>query len=303
MARSARKKSDFSIFHIIVKSISDVLLFKSNDDKNFYLSLIKHYQYIYKFKVYSYCLMSNHAHFIIDVNGADISKIMHCINFRYALYFNKKYKRKGPLFLDRFKSKIVHNEQYLINLSAYIHKNPLSISKYRNCIEKYTYSSLCVFLGFKKDKFEILDEDFIMQLFSSDVKKARKQYLKLVFIIDENTLNNQNIENEKASYNSNRNIISRSFDPEHILEFISDVVKKKENLFKNNCKNKNDIALTILLMRCLCDFTYAKICKVINISEYKACKLCDNAVNLLKLNPNFKNIIEDFISIYIPLAQ
>ena len=48
-------------------------------------------------KIYSYCLMSNHAHFIIDVNGTDISKIMHCINFRCALYFNKNYK-EGPLF-------------------------------------------------------------------------------------------------------------------------------------------------------------------------------------------------------------
>ena len=60
-----------------------------------------------------------------------------------------------------------------------------------------------------KDKFEILDEDFIMQLFSSDVKKLENNYLKLVLLWMKILLNNQNIENEKASYNSNRNIISK----------------------------------------------------------------------------------------------
>lgn len=65
------------------------------------------YQENYGFKVYGFCLMDNHAHFIIDVNGADISNIMHSINFKYAQVYNRKHKRHGHLFQDRFKSKIV----------------------------------------------------------------------------------------------------------------------------------------------------------------------------------------------------
>ncbi|WDC83583.1 transposase [Caloramator sp. mosi_1] len=58
--------------------------------------------------------MDNHAHFIIDANGADISKIMHFINYKYAMWFNKRYSRHGHLFQDRFKSKIVKDERYLL---------------------------------------------------------------------------------------------------------------------------------------------------------------------------------------------
>ena len=57
--------------------------------------------------------MDNHAHLLIDANGADISKVMHGINFSYAMYFNKKYEREGHLFKDRFKSKIVDDDRYL----------------------------------------------------------------------------------------------------------------------------------------------------------------------------------------------
>lgn len=129
MPRIARIKSGTAIYHIMARSISEVKLFRSSDDKKKYMKLIKEYQKLYNFKIYAYCLMDNHLHLIIDANGADISKIMHCINFKYARYFNTVHKRHGHLFQDRFKSKIVLDNEYLIKLSAYIHNNPLDIKQ------------------------------------------------------------------------------------------------------------------------------------------------------------------------------
>jgi putative transposase len=94
MARKARVKTNESIFHIVCKSISEVNLFKNDDDKEKYLSLVKKYKKLYKVKIYGYCLMNNHTHLLIDANGADISKVMHGVNLCYAMYFNKKYKRE-----------------------------------------------------------------------------------------------------------------------------------------------------------------------------------------------------------------
>ena len=113
MARKARLKSGDAIYHIMCKSISEVNLFRDSEDKEKYLSLTKKYKKLYNVKIYGYCLMDNHAHLLIDANGADISKVMHGINFSYAMYFNKKYEREGHLFKDRFKSKIVDNDRYL----------------------------------------------------------------------------------------------------------------------------------------------------------------------------------------------
>ena len=115
------------------RSISEINLFKDDSDKRKYMALIKKYQRLFKFKVYGYCLMNNHVHLIIDANGSDISKVMHGINFSYAQYFNKRHKRHGHLFQDRFKSKIINNKRYLFAVSAYVHNNPTNIPEYNNC--------------------------------------------------------------------------------------------------------------------------------------------------------------------------
>ena len=98
MPRKPRVKTDDSIFHIMCKSISEVTLFRDNEDKNKYLFLIKKYKTLYNFKIYGYCLMDTHSHLMIDANGSDISKVMHGINFSYAMYFNRKYKKRRTSF-------------------------------------------------------------------------------------------------------------------------------------------------------------------------------------------------------------
>ncbi|SKA97798.1 REP element-mobilizing transposase RayT, partial [Caloramator quimbayensis] len=120
MPRLARQKSYDSIFHVMVKSIVEAPLFKDDDDKVKFMDFVKKAQNQFEFKVYSYCLMDNHAHFIIDANGADISKIMHFINYKYAMYYNKRHERIGHLFHDRFKSLIVDSDRYLFALTAYV---------------------------------------------------------------------------------------------------------------------------------------------------------------------------------------
>jgi REP element-mobilizing transposase RayT len=125
MPRTAREKTSDSVFHIMCRSLDEVDLFKEDADKVIYLKYVKHYMGIFKFKLYSYCLMDNHVHMMIDANGADISMIMHGINYSYVMYFNRKHGRRGHLLEDRFRSKIVNSDGYLIGLSAYIHYNPI----------------------------------------------------------------------------------------------------------------------------------------------------------------------------------
>ncbi|MCX7950644.1 MAG: transposase, partial [Clostridiales bacterium] len=95
MPRVAREKSFDSIYHIMVRSIAEVDLYKDKKDKLIYLDYMKKAQEQFEFRVYAYCLMDNHAHFVIDANGADISKIMHFINYKYAMYFNRRHERHG----------------------------------------------------------------------------------------------------------------------------------------------------------------------------------------------------------------
>ena len=142
MPRHARIKPKGAIHHVMVRSISEVDMFKEEADKYEYIKILKEYKELYRFNLYGYCFMDNHAHLMINANGADISKIMHGINFKFAQYFNRKHGRHGHLFQDRFKSKVVEDINYLYALSAYIHNNPTVIDGYEDCPEKYMFSSL-----------------------------------------------------------------------------------------------------------------------------------------------------------------
>lgn len=299
MPRGARVKSFDSIYHIMVKSIVEAPLFKENADKDLYLKLLKKYQELYDFKLYAYCLMNNHGHFIIDANGADISKIMHGINLSYAIAYNKKYKRIGSLFHDRFKSKIVKNIKYIMTLSAYIHNNPVDIDKYKKCPSKYEYSSLSNYLGIKKDLYKILDEGFIMQMFGKNRTAARIKYNNLVAYCRSDATNEDiEFKDEKAEYRSERKILIRNFQDKDIINYVTKLADiNPERIYIKYCRSALEAkALIIVLMRNLCNYKCKDICNVIgNITQSRVSRLTTIGISAMDKNNKYKNIISSFV--------
>ncbi|MDF2880512.1 MAG: transposase IS200-family protein [Clostridiaceae bacterium] len=299
MPRTERIKIENAIYHVMVRSITEVPLFKKDNDKDKYLRQMRNYQIIYGFKVYAYCMMTNHAHFIIDSNGADISKIMHGLNFKYAVTYNRIHDRHGHVFQDRFKSKIVDTDRYLITLSVYIHNNPIKIKGYEICPEKYKYSSLKVYLGLEKDATGLLDEAYIMQMLGQSVKNARDRYLKFVYMCDKEKLKKEvEFEDEKTQYRSQRKVLVRNFNPDQIIAFISEEtgIEKLMMYVKYSRNNKAARALAVLLMRRLCNFKIKHICQVLgNITESRVSKLCSIGVELISTEDRYKDIVNKFI--------
>ncbi|MCR1970737.1 transposase [Clostridium cochlearium] len=302
LPRVRRQKSEDAIYHVMVRSITEVPLFKKHEDKIRYLNKMREYQKQYGFKVYAYCLMTNHGHFIIDSNGADISKIMQGQNLSYAINFNKINKRRGPLFQDRFKSKIVDTQRYLITLSAYIHNNVLDIKGYEKCPEKYKYSSLKVYLGLEKDDTGLLDESFIMQFFSNNVKEARENYAKLVYICDGEKIKKElEFQDEKTEYRSERKIIVRNFEPDEILKFIEKETGINQIMYHIQKTQNSKIvkALACLFMRSFCNYRCKDICKVLgNITQSSISRLCSIGVELISTEDKYKDLMNKFISEY-----
>ncbi len=298
MPRAARIKTPEGIYHIMIRSISEINLFNDSEDKEAYLSFIKKYQDIYRFKVYAYCLMTNHGHIEIDSCGADISTIMKSINQCYAAYFNRKYQRHGHVFQDRFKSKLVTNNKYLITLSAYIHNNPKDIEEFKNNVENYKYSSLRIYLGLAIDTFKILNTDFILQFFNNEKSAAKKLYLAFITGIS-NNVDDSDLEfsNEGSECRSERNILIRNFKTDDIINFISKYTNSSFNMhIKFNHANAEYKSLCIVLMRSLCNLTYKDICKIIgNITASGLYQLCEKGYRLITQNDKYTNLIDDFI--------
>jgi REP element-mobilizing transposase RayT len=287
----------------MVRSISEVPLFREDSDKDRYLKTLKKYQDVFQFKVYGYCLMSNHAHFIIYANGADISKIMHGLNQSYAQYFNRKYGRHGHLFQDRFKSKIIDSDSYLISLSGYIHNNPMDIEKYNGHVEDYPYSSLGIYMGKRKDIFRIVDVRFILNQFGREVIYARKQYREFIqSCVDMDELPEIEFIDEATEYRSQKQLLVRNFSIDDIIGYITGKVGLKETSLRIKHSRQVTVgrAICVLFMRSFCDLKYKDICRALgNITQSRASKLCSMGIDVIQRGDSrYREMAVEFIEEY-----
>jgi putative transposase len=114
--------------------------------------------------------MSNHYHLIIETPERNLSKVMHYINGSYTSYFNRKRNRTGHLFQGRYKAILVDVDGYLLELSRYIHLNPVRAEIVERP-ESYPYSSYRSFIS--KSGEEIVKRGLIWGMISKDGFGAR----------------------------------------------------------------------------------------------------------------------------------
>lgn len=301
MPRCARIKETTGVYHIMVKSVGNTDLFMDDIDKDKFLQKIRKYQERLDFRVYAYCLMDNHAHVVIDSNGGDISGIMHGINQSYAQYFNRRHNRNGHLFADRFKSKMVKEESYLYQLSGYIHKNAKDLPGYSDYIDEYPFSSFGIYIGKFENRYDIVDINFVLHNFGSDIISARKNYIKFVRLCaDSEVKADLEFINEKSEYRSERKILVRDFTPDQIANFISGYLDKEKYCiyYKNGSSDKDIRGIFVFLTRLLCGYTYKRISEYMgDITLSQVRNLFEHGFNVLKSKNKTNEIIQDLINI------
>ncbi len=141
MPREARITVENGCYHIITRGNQKQNIFEEYRDYEKYLNLLARYKKKYRFKLYCFCLMPNHVHLVVEVNSAcTLNKIMRSLNLSYTLYFNLKYDKVGHLWQDRYKSKVIEKDAYLIECMNYIESNPIRASLTSN-LKEYRWSS------------------------------------------------------------------------------------------------------------------------------------------------------------------
>ncbi|KKU87803.1 MAG: hypothetical protein UY16_C0018G0008 [Candidatus Gottesmanbacteria bacterium GW2011_GWA2_47_9] len=119
-----------------------------------------------------YCLMPNHFHLLLkQLDPTAMTEFMRSICTSYGMYFNKKYKRVGPLFQSVFKAVDIEEDNYLLWVSRYIHRNPIDFAT-------NAYSSYRDYLG--KRNTEWLNTKLILDYFSSSIFRKINSYQRFV---------------------------------------------------------------------------------------------------------------------------
>jgi putative transposase len=125
MPRQARLDVPGALHHIIVRGLDKSKIFKDDQDKAKFLERLGQNVLEADCSIYAWVLLDNHVHLLFRSGRHGISVVMRKLLTWYAQYFNRRHRRFGHLFQNRYKSILCEEETYLLALIRYIHLNPI----------------------------------------------------------------------------------------------------------------------------------------------------------------------------------
>jgi len=164
MPRIPRQKSESGIYHIMLRGINQQVIFEDEEDYYKFVETLENYKAVSGYKIFAYCLMSNHIHILIKVEKEELDLIMKRIAGRYVYWYNWKYYRKGHLFQDRFRSEPIEDNSYFLTVLRYIHQNPVKAGIVKS-IDDYRFSS---YNDYIEEDSSVVDYNFALSLMNKE---------------------------------------------------------------------------------------------------------------------------------------
>lgn len=177
MARPLRIEYEGAVYHVTARGSERGKIFFSKRDYEKFKEYLAEAQEKHSFILHSYVLMTNHYHLILETPEKNLSRIMHHINSSYTTYTNIKRKRSGHLFQGRYKAIVVDKDNYLMELSRYLHLNPVRANMTQRP-EEYPYSSYRTMVSDAGDK--LVTTSTILGMMANNTKDARERYRAFV---------------------------------------------------------------------------------------------------------------------------
>jgi len=178
MPRVARSIPEEGVLHITARRNNKRMLFRKEKDLNYMRYLLDKYSKRYLCPIYHYVFMPTHIHLIVEFTGKGfLSKMMHGICMKYAMYYNKKYGLIGHFWQDRFKSFVIDTDEYLLACGIYIEKNPVKAGLVAKP-ENYKWSSYNFYAFGKKN--EIIKSDPFYNSLAQDAEGRKTIYRKIM---------------------------------------------------------------------------------------------------------------------------
>ncbi|WP_170008505.1 transposase [Bacillus fonticola] len=174
MSRKHRIWYPGASFHVTSRGNRKAALFYEDADRLQYLSILEEARERYPFQLFSYCLMNNHLHLQIKTIQDHPQHFMKMINTRYAKFFNKKYELVGHVFQGRYGSKLIQSIQYQLQVSKYVHLNPVEAGMILSP-QDYRWSSCAAYVSDQHNRHVTTEE--ILSHFEQPQKEKYYQYL------------------------------------------------------------------------------------------------------------------------------
>lgn len=180
MPRDKRINIVGGVYHVITRGIEGKEIFKDEKDRQEFLSRLQTSLQKTKSKCYAWVLMPNHIHLMIQTIKSSLTDVMRRLLTAYAVYFNRRHRRHGYLYQNRYKSVLCQQDTYFQELVRYIHLNPLraKIVEGLTQLDSYPWSGHSALIGKKNRSWQDIDE--VLLWFGRNKKEALKRYREFI---------------------------------------------------------------------------------------------------------------------------
>jgi REP element-mobilizing transposase RayT len=183
MARPLRIQFENAYYHVTCRGNARQEIFLDDSDRSAFIDLLERSSDIYQTEILAYVLMSNHFHLLVKTPLANLQEFMRHFNISYTSRYNWKHDRTGHLYQGRYKSFLVDADNYLQEISRYIHLNPMRVKRRSGMTlgEKRKYLRNYCWSSYGRYILQIRRRDFlhvqeVLAYFGGDTARGRKKY-------------------------------------------------------------------------------------------------------------------------------
>jgi len=180
MPRQSRIDAPGAVHHIIVRGIARRAVFRDDHDRDRFIDRLGTLLIETETRCFAWALIPNHVHLLLRTGRVPVANLMRRLLTGHAVTFNRRHKRYGHLFQNRYKSILCQEETYLGELVRYIHLNPLraKIVEDMRALDRYPYSGHSVIMGMVRHDWQEVED--VLARFGKRQESARKNYRTFV---------------------------------------------------------------------------------------------------------------------------
>ena len=178
MSRPLRIQFENACYHVTCRGNGGQNIFLADYDRREFLELLNRSLDIYQVRLLAFVLMADHFHILVMTPLANLQEFMRHFNISYTSYFNRRHQRSGHLYQGRYKSFLIDEDKYLLDVSRYLHLNPLHAGtgkestkkEMKSRLEKYRWSSYPDYIA--EPRYTFLDRDDILSRLDKSAYRA-----------------------------------------------------------------------------------------------------------------------------------
>jgi len=188
MARPLRIEYPGAWYHVTCRGNEKRNIFRDDADRAKWLETLSGNLKLYRIELHSYVVMQTHFHLLLMTPEGNLRKFMQRFNTTYTVYFNRRHRRSGHLFQGRYKAILIEKDEYFVELSRYIHLNPVRIKKYsqlgieekRRILKGYAWSSYAGYTHLRKRQSLVNYSEILDMAGGGDSFGGRRKYEQFV---------------------------------------------------------------------------------------------------------------------------